>query len=390
MTRLAYLANLRLPTEKAHGVQIAQQCDGFIDAGARVALVVPTRRNPIDVDVATYYDLPPRFRVIHVPAVDVIPLADRLSGRAAAALVLANAVRVAGRLVGAVRTAAPDLVHTREVLTAAASVRAGLPTVYEAHSMPGPLQRRVLQAVAARLRLVVVLTHILAEELVSLGVPAERVLVAPDAARADRFVDLPSKEEACRRLGLPDDVLRIGYVGRFETVGNDKGVGDLVEAVAELAREALPVELTCVGGSVEEQEPLRRRISAAGLDQSRVRLVTHRPHAEVPVWMRTFDVAVLPLPDRAFLARYVSPLKLFEYQAAGLPIVATELPSIREVLDEEAAVLVRPGSPSRLAEGIRRLLEDDRLRTRLAAAGMERAAANTWAARGRRILEHVT
>lgn len=390
MTRLAYLANLRLPTEKAHGVQIAQQCDGFVDAGARVALVAPTRHNPIEVDVATYYDLPPRFRVVHVPAFDVIPFAGRLPRRVAAAVVLANGARVASRLISAVLPAAPDLIHTRDVQIAAAAVSSGLPTVYECHSRPGPHRAIVLRRIAKALRGVVTLTSILADELERLGVPGDRILVAPDAVRTARFWGLPSRMEACRRLDVPEEVLRIGYVGRFETVGNDKGVGDLVDATARLAARGFPVELTCVGGTSEEQAPLRRRAAAAGLAASRLRLVAHRPHAEVPLWMRTFDVAVLPLPDREFLAKYVSPLKLFEYQAAGLPIVVTDLPSLREVLRPEDAVFVQPGDPGSLAAGLGRVLLDAALRTTLGATGERRAANHTWTARGERILGRFT
>jgi glycosyltransferase involved in cell wall biosynthesis len=87
---------------------------------------------------------------------------------------------------------------------------------------------------------------------------------------------------------------------------------------------------------------------------------------------------------------YTSPLKLFEYMAAGVPVVASDLPALREVLrDGENAVLVAPDDPGALAQGIRRVLEDKPLADRLAAQARRDAQAHTWTARAQAILEFI-
>jgi glycosyltransferase involved in cell wall biosynthesis len=98
------------------------------------------------------------------------------------------------------------------------------------------------------------------------------------------------------------------------------------------------------------------------------------------------DVLVLPNTATHISARYTSPLKLFEYMAAGRPIVASDLPALREVLtDGENALLVEPGNAAQLADAIGRLLHDPELAQRLAAAAWRDVQAYSWDRRAERL-----
>jgi glycosyltransferase involved in cell wall biosynthesis len=98
------------------------------------------------------------------------------------------------------------------------------------------------------------------------------------------------------------------------------------------------------------------------------------------------DVLVLPSVGAGPAVNYTSPLKLFEYMAAGKPIVASNLPSIREVLrDGENAVLVEPGSPTALTSGLRRVLEDRKLAERIASRAFDEVAEHSWDCRAERV-----
>jgi glycosyltransferase involved in cell wall biosynthesis len=89
-------------------------------------------------------------------------------------------------------------------------------------------------------------------------------------------------------------------------------------------------------------------------------------------------------------AYYTSPLKLFEYMAAGAPIVATELPAIREVIQHgDNGWLVAPDNPSELAAGIRHLLENRQLGSAMAAKAARDAQSYTWEKRAARIVERL-
>ena len=94
-----------------------------------------------------------------------------------------------------------------------------------------------------------------------------------------------------------------------------------------------------------------------------------------------------PFPVSEHYAYFMSPLKLFEYMAAGVPIVATDLPSIREILHhKENAWLIEPGNPQALAEGIQYLLEDPVFAEHLARGAKRDVQQYTWERRAAAIL----
>jgi glycosyltransferase involved in cell wall biosynthesis len=108
--------------------------------------------------------------------------------------------------------------------------------------------------------------------------------------------------------------------------------------------------------------------------------------ARVPELLARADVLVLPNPASAISTRYTSPLKLFEYMAAGRPIVSSDLPSIREILrDNVNALLVAPGDPMALASAIDRLLRDPALAARLARTALDEVPSYSWPRRAERL-----
>jgi glycosyltransferase involved in cell wall biosynthesis len=110
------------------------------------------------------------------------------------------------------------------------------------------------------------------------------------------------------------------------------------------------------------------------------------PPPRVPELLARADVLVLPNPASAISTRFTSPLKLFEYMAAGRPIIASDLPAIREVIEPEVhGLLVPPGDPEALASAISRMLDDSQLRDRLARAARTRVDDYTWDRRGERL-----
>jgi glycosyltransferase involved in cell wall biosynthesis len=110
------------------------------------------------------------------------------------------------------------------------------------------------------------------------------------------------------------------------------------------------------------------------------------PPADVAARLREADTLVLPNPASALSSAFTSPLKLFEYMASGRPIVASDLPSLREVLaNGRNAVLVEPGSPQALSAGIRTLKEDWALGERIARQALEDVGDYTWDRRAERL-----
>jgi len=132
-----------------------------------------------------------------------------------------------------------------------------------------------------------------------------------------------------------------------------------------------------VGGTKEQ---LLQFPECAGVQNDESVIVkAHEPSELIPAYLSAADVLVLPNePVSEESIRYTSPIKLFEYMASGRPIVASDLPSIREILSEEIAVFVQPDNKEDLARGIAIALKDSVLGEKLASKAREKVAQWTW------------
>jgi glycosyltransferase involved in cell wall biosynthesis len=388
VTALVYVTNVRLPTEKANGLQVMRMCASFQRAGLDVELWHPRRKQyapDLDVSPFDYYGIERGFTIKTLPNVDVERVRRHLPpNRFAMSLTVLHDTGWAYAAARRARRDRDPIYYTRQPVVAWFLARAGLTTVLEVHQIPVGVTRRYLEGVLRlpSLVLVVGLTRALCERLVGMGAPEERTVHAPDAVELDLFEGLAGRDE-CRRLhGLPLERPIVGYIGRFVTMQLEKGVPVLVEAVASLRDGPRPM-LLAVGGPVEAAARYREQAGQLGLGEDDLRLVDRVPPSEVPSWIRACDVVTIPWEFTTFSAYYTSPMKLFEYMAAEVPIVASDLPALRDVLSDESALLVEPGSAASLAAGIEKTLADPEAAHARAAAARATVDEHTWDRRAR-------
>ena len=234
----------------------------------------------------------------------------------------------------------------------------------------------------------VALTEACQETLTSCGVPESKIVVLGSSVDLEPYERLSSRSELRRQHDLPLERPIVGYIGRFQTMGSEKGLSTLVAAIGELHRKhGLTPLLVCVGGPMAHVPAYIEAGCAAGARAEDLRFIDHVPSAEVPSWIGACDIGVIPFPQTARLASFASPLKTFEFMAAGLPIVASDLPALREALGHDRnAWLVTPESPEDLAEGLARVLTDPQLRERLGAQNRRDVTRHTWKSRAATIL----
>lgn len=381
--RVLYFADIRFPLERANGIQTMETCHALAARGHRVHLVVkPDTASPAR-DPFDFYGLPKQPSLI-------IERANAPSGAGLVARV-GYLSFVLGRTMGAGRA---DIVMTRDLGVAAALLnipaRMRPKIVFESHgyapdvaaALPG-LVATARPASAAKLRRLarreakvwrqadgyVTITRALANELERRFGPRARLAVVPDGMRpgAQAPATLPSEPVAA-------------YAGHLYAW---KGVDVLLDALSQ----APGVRGLIVGGHAAEPDLARVQAHAASLGiTDRVTFTGLVEPSQVPAHLAAAMVLVLPNPASAISTSFTSPLKLFEYMAAGRAIVASDLPSIREVLtDGEDALLVEPGSAAALAGAIRRLVDDRALASRLARTAFARSAEYTWARRAERL-----
>ena len=384
---LVYIANIRLPTEKAHGYQIMKMCEAFARLGLRVALYHPRRCQVIPAlqrqGPFEYYGLAPLFRVRSLPNLDVVWLERRIPHwlyRLYTALYFGHAILWGLYAALVARRCSATLYYTRDTPVAFWLTRLGLPTAYEAHVIPQGRERQLLRQVAFRpsLSLVVVLNRFIQKRLIQEGFDPGKIQILPDGVDLSLFASLPGRKEARCRLGIDKGTPLVAYTGHLYQW---KGVYTLVRAAQRMPE----VMVLIVGGTPRDAERLGEFIRTENIGN--VQMAGHVPPAHVPLYLAAASVLVLPNSAEATISRYyTSPLKMFEYMAAERPIVASDLPSLREVLrNGENALLVPPDDPHALAEGVRHLLADPTLAKRLAIQARRDVEAYTWEQRAKRI-----
>jgi glycosyltransferase involved in cell wall biosynthesis len=383
--RILCFADVRFPLERANGIQTAETCAALARRGHRVSLLVrPDTARPAR-DPLAYYG------IADAPGLSVerVTVTGPETVRRAASLTQALSRALTAR--GDVLVLTRDLGFASVYLRLRARGSAAL--VYESHGFaptvsearPSMLtgapaasaakQRRLLSREAFVWRKAdgyVTITKGLADELRERFGARPAMAVVADGAR------LRSAAAWAPPATGTDPV--VAYSGHLYPW---KGVDVLIDALALLPG----VRGLIVGGHPAERDTarLRARSRDLGLD-ARVVFAGLVPPHEVAERLGAADVLVLPNPLTPVSARYTSPLKLFEYLAMGRPIVASDLPALREVLtDRQNALLFEPGSPAALAGAVRAVLDDPQLAAALARRARETAADYTWDRRAERL-----
>ena len=199
------------------------------------------------------------------------------------------------------------------------------------------------------------------------------VSVVPNGVNTDRITPTATARDASGSRAV-----RIGFVG---TLKPWHGTDRLIEACAGLQGN---FHLDILGHG-PESEALQQQAKARRLG-GRVTFHGALAPEEIPAHLRTFDIAVAPYPAGE---NYFSPLKIYEYLAAGLPIVASAVGSIPAVLEgTDAATLVPADDTGALSAALQNLIDDAEVRHRMGAAARSEALAHhSWTSRCQEILE---
>lgn len=291
---------------------------------------------------------------------------------------ISDAIAAAGRL---------DLVYERHALWNYAAMEhardVGIPGVLEVNAplveeqrthrrlfAVGAAERAARRAFSAA-RVVVTVSDAVADYVRGECNPADHVHVVENGVDPGRFADILT-EDADRNRPFT-----IGFVGTMKAW---HGLEVLIDAFSLLHAE-LPESRLILVGDGPETPALQRQLAGHGSAvYDAVRFVGAVDPADVPKWLRRMDVAVACPPQ--IERYYFSPLKVFEYMAAGLPVVASRVGQIPRIIEHDVAgLLCEPGNVGAIVESLRRLALQPELRRRLGAAARQRVAKHhTWQA----------
>lgn len=368
--RILYVANIRLPTEKAHGVQIMEMASAFTAAGAEVELVVPRRKNRIGDDPFDFYRVEKTFAITRLFTWDLVSF-GRLG------FIVESWTFSLAALVHALRSDDEVVIYSRDEFILFLLSFFSRRYVYEPHI--GKWHFIVRSAMTGAM-LATPITQGLKDFFMKKGIPEGRMLVAPDGVNLERFTHKEGKELSRERLGLPKEKHIILYSGHLYA---RKGPQLLADAAQYFDANIIAV---FVGGTDEDIASFRKQYGKI----KNIILVGHKPHEDIPYYLSAADVLVLPNSAKSDDASlYTSPMKLFEYMASGVPIVASNVPSLREVLSDESAAFFTPDDSRDLADKVLTLITDTRKAALLAAHARSTAEAYSWKKRAASILKEI-
>jgi len=367
--KLIYIANIRVPTEKAHGIQIVKMCEAFGNSGLKLELVISWRFNEIKEDTFNFYGVKRNFKIKKIFSLDLIPLSIPKICFWIQSLTFSISVFFYLLFKKA------DIIYSRDSFSLYLLSFLKRNIVLELHTFPKNLllHKRVFKKSKA----IIVITDKLKELLIKKGINKNKILVAPDGVDIEKFnIDI-SKEEARKKMNLPQDKKIVLYTGHLYEW---KGAQILADASKLLDNNTL---IIFVGGTENDVKEFKNR----NIDKNNLLILGHKPYSEIPYYLKTSDVLVLPNSGKTEISRnWTSPMKMFEYMVSKRPIIASDLPSIREILNENNAILVKSDSLEALSQGIKQTLKNQAFSDKILIQAYQDVQKYSWIKRSKKII----
>lgn len=358
--KIICIASSQVPSDTANSIQVMKVCQAFVQLGHSVTLLVPGPP-PSPGDLQQHYGLTRTFPIEWLP--------------------VKNRRFFAWKAVRRARALGADLLYCWPLQSAALGLLAGMPSMVELHDFPtgrfGPLWLEFYKFLPGRKRLLPI-TDALRR---ALRLPENDTIIAPDGVDLERYALLPDPASARRALGLPEapTVLCTGHL--YEGRGADLFLA--------LAGKFPSASFVWVGGRPADVDAWRRRARHL----ANVTFTGFVPNERIPSYQAAGDVLLMPY-GRAIAtssggntAEFCSPMKMFEYMAAGRAILTSDLAVLREVLAESNAVFCPLEAAEAWAEALRSLLDDPNRRQALGQRARQAVLKYSWIERSKRVLQ---
>jgi glycosyltransferase involved in cell wall biosynthesis len=317
-----------IPANTANSIQVVKAAHALAELGHQVTLFVPGEKGAAWDALKTHYGVETPFSIRWIRENQAFKRYD-----------------FAFKAVHQARKLNPDLVYTWVLQAGVLALWQGIPTILEMHDRVtgriGPWLFRRFYTSTTRRRLVTI-TDALRKVLIlafDLDTSKIEIIIAPDGVDLERYQDLPSPAEARKALAIPEG-FTAGYTGHFYS-------GRGIELMFGLAKTMPEVQFLWVGGDQVDVTRWQNQLREEDVDN--IILTGFVQNARLPQYQAAADVLLMPYGTTISgsgggnTVDIASPMKMFEYMAAGRAILSSDLPVIHEVLDESTAVFCPPG-----------------------------------------------
>ncbi|OGO17139.1 MAG: hypothetical protein A2Z14_05820 [Chloroflexi bacterium RBG_16_48_8] len=367
--RIAFISTSTIPSRTANSIQVMKVCNAFCGLGHQVMLWIPGSKpesgwSSFESLYGIHHDFPIRWL-----------RSSRFLRRYDFAL---KAV-AAGRRWGA------DLFYVWPLQAAALASKLNLPTVLEMHDRPrgwiGPSLFRWYLGGRGASRLLPITSALrdwLAESY-KMDLVEPFTMISPMGVDMEQYENLPNPTEARRHLNLPEG-FTAGYTGHLYP-------GRGLELLYQLALRNRDVQFLWVGGEKEAIEYWRERVKAEAV--SNLCIQGFVPNEELPLLHAACDVLLMPYESKvsvssgADTAAFASPMKVFEYLAAGRVILSSDLPVLLEILNSSNSVILPVNDAAAWDNALQEIRQDPSKRCALAQRARQDAHQYSWIERAK-------
>lgn len=373
--RVCYVGSPALFSKGASAIHMMKMCQAMTNLGIEVELLLPSfnKKN----DIYGYYAVDKRFKITSIPFTNLI--ARQIThGIASSFYVWFKKNRF-------------DFVLTRNIVfTYLSTLFFKIPTIYDAHHPPvNSAAKYLFNSFKDSDQLLKFSTNSkgLGEIYLKLGLKSYKHVVAHNGVDIERFNIKSTQEELRNDLGLPLNSKIVCYAGNTY-----RGRG--IELLIDVASRLREVQFLVIGGLEEDNLIYKNLLKEKNVENFIIKgFVDNR---DVPMYLKASDILVIPYTSSLTIKGgtkaigFTSPIKLFEYMASKRPIVATSLPTIKEVLQHNKnSILVEPDSVEALYDGIVSVLGDKVLAKTIAENSASNVLNYTWEERARNILANI-
>jgi len=369
--RIVVISASFVPSTAANSIEVMKVANALSDIGHQVTLIVPGEATAKWDELSEWYGIRYPFEIIW--------LKENLAFRRYDFAL--KATRKALQL-------KPDLVYTWMLQAAVLSLWHRIPVMLELHDrirgkIAPTLFKSILHSRIPRLLLPITraLVDVLEREL-SISIPAKLIHIAPSGIELERYADLPQAEDTRKLLGLPEG-LTAGYSGHFYS-------GRGMDLLLSLANSFPGVNFLWVGGQDKAVAEWRQRLHEQGV--ANVTLTGFIPNQRIAVYQAACDILLMPYElsiagsGGGNTADICSPMKMFEYMAAGRAIMTSDLPVLREVLNEQNAVFCATQDIEAWEMAFGKLINDPIKRQTLGEHAIKDVQAYSWNERATKAL----
>lgn len=370
--QIAVITTSHIPSITANSIQVMKVCQSYCQLGHDVTLIVPGKKTANWDEISKIFGIQTKFSISYIPTLSVFRRYDFSI--------------ISGLLIFLLNF---DLIHTWMPQIARVAGLLGKPYIIELHGMPtGKIGPKIYKDIIFSIhkKRFLCITNALKEmyeTAYKFKFLDSEIQIAPNGVVLEPYLNLLETSEIKKNLDIKNQFSAV-YTGHLY-----QGRG--MDLLVELAKNLPEIQFVWVGGREEDVNLWREYINTNQIKN--ITLVGFVGNEYIPAYQSAGDVLLMPYEKSIAGSSggnsvdFCSPMKMFEYMAAGKPIISSDLPILHEVLNEKNAIFCPYNDVTQWVDAINRIKNDPAQGTRLGNQARVDVAQYSWIERTKKSLD---